>query len=178
MSRSIDCRRFAALAEREASGLATRREFRSLDRHRDACAACAARLREAGPLAAFAALAAAGREPSAGLWEGIRAGIHEEGRLGLAEGVALMRPSVRTALAAALFVALALLALAAPRLVPRPAPAPAPPERAAAPPAPETRRPTVESIESPDARVYEVKVFGEGDRFTDVVLIVDRGVDL
>ena len=38
--------------------------------------------------------------------------------------------------------------------------------------------PTVESIRSEDATVYEMKVFGEGDQVTQLVMIFDEGIDL
>ena len=43
---------------------------------------------------------------------------------------------------------------------------------------PAALHPTVESIESPGARIYEVKLFGENERVTEVVMIVDQGIDL
>jgi hypothetical protein len=38
--------------------------------------------------------------------------------------------------------------------------------------------PTLESVASPEARVVEFKIFGEREQVTEVILILDRGVDL
>ena len=38
--------------------------------------------------------------------------------------------------------------------------------------------PTVESIQSEDATLFEMKVFGEQDQVIQVVMILDDGIDL
>jgi predicted anti-sigma-YlaC factor YlaD len=38
--------------------------------------------------------------------------------------------------------------------------------------------PTLESVASPEARVVEFRIFGEREQVTEVILILDRGVDL
>lgn len=177
MTRELDCAAFAPLARREARGEVTAREFDALDRHRESCEACAATMRSADPLVLFQRLAA-GERPAvawAGLWEGVRAGIRSEGSLGLGEGLRLVRPSARVAAAAVLVVGLAVAALAVPRLTPETPPVAAVPDL---PVLPASLHPTVESIESPGARVYEVRLFGENERVTEVVMIVDQGIDL
>ena len=177
MTRAKDCAAFEALARREARGEISAREFAALDEHREACPRCAAAMRRADPLAAFRVLAAEERPEAAwtGLWEGVRAGIRAEGSLGLGEGLRLVRPSSRVAAAAVLVVGLGIAALAVPRLAPPAAPVAAAPER---PFVPAALHPTVESIESPGARIYEVKLFAENERVTEVVMIVDQGIDL
>jgi anti-sigma factor RsiW len=177
MTPVIDCAAFRSLAKREAKGQVSAREFAALDRHRERCARCAAAMRQDDSLAAFRALAAEERPAAAwaGLWEGVRAGIRAEGSLGLGEGLRLLSPTSRVAAAALLVVGLAVAALAVPRLKPQLPPVAAAPDR---PVLPAVLHPTVESIQSPGARIYEVKLFGENERVTEVVMIVDQGIEL
>lgn len=177
MTRQMNCAEFAALAAREARGEVSAREFAALDRHRESCARCADAMRESDPLALFRGLATEERPAAAfaGLWEGVRAGIRTEGSLGLGEGLRLVRPSSRVAAAAVLVLGLAIAALAVPRLTPQAPPVASAPER---PVFPAVLHPTVESIQSPGARIYEVKLFGENERVTEVVMIVDQGIEL
>jgi hypothetical protein len=177
MTPATRCAAFEALAEREARGEISAREFAALDEHRETCSRCAAAMRRTDPLAAFRVLAAEERPAAswAGLWEGVRAGIHAEGSLGLAEGLRLVRPSSRVAAAAVLVVGLGIAALAVPRLAPSTVPVATVPDH---PVVPAVLHPTVESIESPGARIYEVKLFGENERVTEVVMIVDQGMEL
>jgi len=178
------CEEVRRLRAREAVGLLTAREFAALDRHTESCSACAERHRQDDPLALFQALAAE-RQPAsfwAGLWSGVRVGVQEEGSLGPLEGLSLLRPSYRAALAALLILGVGLLALVTfelpgteePRLSAEVVPA-----SALGPLTPgAVQMPTVESIESPGARIYDLKLFGEGDEVTELVLIFDEEIEL
>jgi len=178
MTRVIDCAAFGRLAKLEARGEISAQEFAALDHHREGCERCARSMRSTDPLALFKGLAAEERPAAswAGLWEGVRAGIRSEGSLGLGEGLRLVRPSSRVAAAALLIVGLAVAALAVPRLTPQAPPVAAVPDSPVLPAL--VLHPTVESIQSPGARVYEVKLFGENERVTEVVMIVDQGIEL
>lgn len=182
MSRA--CAGFERLMRLEASGNLTARQFARLDRHREACAACSARLAEQDPLDLFHRLveAAPAAEWRAGMWEGIRAGIQEEGRLELGESFRLLRPAYQVGLAAVLALAVGLVALWAPPVVRSPGPTREVSGRMQRTGLPgdsaEVPLPTVESISSPGARIYEMKVFGEGDRVSELVLIFDESIDL
>lgn len=173
------CEGFRKLHERDASGELTARQFARLDRHREACPACLALARGADPLQVFQALARESRDE--GFWTGtnraLRAGIREEGRLGPAESLLLLRPAYRVALAAMLVLALGLVAgVLSPSLeVPTEEPPAAVVTGMAAG---EVMVPTVESIQSENATVYEMKVFGEDDQVIQVVMIFDDGIDL
>lgn len=48
----------------------------------------------------------------------------------------------------------------------------------AVPAAASSSLPTLESVASADARVVEFRIFGEREQVTEVILILDRGVDL
>ena len=177
MTPVIDCAALGTLAKREARGEISAQEFAALDHHREACSRCAGAMHRTDPLAMFGRLSEEERPAAAwtGLWEGVRAGIRAEGSLGLREGLRLVRPSSRVAAAAVLVVGLAIAALAVPRLAPQSPSEAAVPDR---PVLPAALHPTVESIESPGARIYEVKLFGENERITEVVMIVDQGIEL
>jgi hypothetical protein len=180
------CDRFRALAAHEAAGTLTARQFAGLDAHRESCPGCAAEAREGEPLRLFRALRDETREPAfwAGFDHALRAGMQEEGHLGFAESLQLLRPAYRVALAAVLVLGLGLTAgLLAPEF-----------QRQAVPdldgsarlvqlqdtslPEGEVLPPTVESIRSDEATVYEMKVFGEGNEVTQLVMIFDEGIDL
>jgi hypothetical protein len=173
------CEGFRNLHELEQSGELTARQFARLDRHREACSSCLALARQADPLGLFRVLSQESRDDV--FWTGtnraLRAGIREEGRLGPAESLLLLRPAYRVALAAVLVLALGLVAgVLSPSLEVPPAEAP---EAMLAGGAPgEVMLPTVESIQSEDATVYEMKVFGEEDQVIQVVMIFDDGIDL
>jgi len=180
----LGCDDASMLARRELEGRLTAREFASLDRHRGRCAVCGARGRAADPLALLERLREEPEPPDrwAGLWDGIRAGVHEEGRLGPGETLWLLRPAYRMAAAAAVVIGMGLAAVAALRF---PGPArpdqPAPSLSADLPPAAGEAAsflPTVESIGSAEARVYDMKVFGADGQVTELVLIFDAGIDL
>jgi hypothetical protein len=178
-----DCSEFRRLHRREVAGELSGRDFRRLDRHRAACAGCAELARQEDPLALFRPLAADRRDEAfwVGLNEAIRAGIREEGRLGPGETLRLLRPAYRVALAAVLVVIVGALALVLPPALEGPGggEATGAPEvlfTGSAPGA--VTLPTVESIRSPEATVYEMKVFGEGEQVAELVMIFDEGIDL
>jgi hypothetical protein len=173
------CEGFRKLHELEASGELTARQFTRLDRHREACPSCLALARQADPLGLFQTLSQESRDD--GFWAGtnraLRAGIWEEGRLGPAESLLLLRPAYRVALAAVLVLALGLVAaVLSPSLEVPPAEWPEAVVTGAAPG--QVMLPTVESIQSEDATLYEMKVFGEEDQVIQVVMIFDDGIDL
>ncbi len=169
------CEGFRKLHELEAAGELTARQFVRLDRHREACPSCLTLAQHADPLRLFQALAQESRDD--GFWTGLnralRADIREEGRaLGL-----LPRPAYRVALVAVLVLALGLVAgVLSPSLEVPPAEPPAVVETGVAPR--EVMLPTVEFIQSEDAMVYEMTVFGEQDQVIQVVMIFDDGIDL
>ncbi len=168
------CERFRKLHELEAAGELTARQFVRLDRHREACPSCLTLAQHADPLRLFQALAQESRDDAfwAGSNRALRAGIAEEGRPGL-----LLRPAYRVALAAVLVLALGWMAgVLAPSLEVPPAQPPAVMVTGVAPG--EVMLPTVESIRSESATVYEMKVFGEQDQVIQVVIIFDDGIDL
>ena len=151
----------------------TAREFAALDRHRDACDACALQDPGQDSLAMFAVLR--DRRPDAvvwsGLWPRVREGIAAPNRLPGWAGPSLLRPAYRVAAAVALVIGLGLLALG--WLEP-----PAAPPLPAVPAVPGPAVATVESIGSPGARVYDMRVIGEDDQVTELVLIFDEEIDL
>lgn len=173
------CAPFRRLMEIEAAGELTRRQFARLDQHRERCAECADLARAADPLRLFRRLAGDRREPEfwTGMNRGLRAALREEGRLSPSESFRLLRPIYRVAAAAVLVLTAGILALVlAPDLQP-PLPADVGIGQVLGPTA-ETLDPTVELIRSPEATVYEMKVFGEGDRVTELVMIFDEGIEL
>ena len=172
------CEGFRKLHELEAAGELTARQFVRLDRHREACPSCLTLAQHADPLRLFQPLAQESRDDSfwTGLNPALRAGIREEGRLGPAQGL-LLRPEYRVALVAVLVLALGLVAgVLSPSLEVPPAEPPAVAVTGVAPG--EVMLPTVEFIQSEDATVYEMKVFGEDDQVIQVVMILDDGIDL
>jgi hypothetical protein len=184
MSRCDEFRKLQAL---EIADELTARQFARLDRHRAACPGCAAEARRDEPLELFQALAGETRDESfwSGFQQSLHAGMQEEGRLGPSESLLLLRPAYRVALAAVLVLGLGLMAgLLAPDLEPQ-APADGLPGDALAArmfpmdsAGDEIMLPTVESIESDEAMVYEMKVFGENDEVTQLVMIFDEEIDL
>ena len=153
------------------------REFAALDRHRDTCDACALQDPGEDSLAMFAELRHRRPDPVVwtGLWEGVREGLREgiaaPDRLPGSTGLSLLHPAYRVAAAVALVIGLGLLALGwmEPPVAPRVPPTPAAPGPAVA---------TVESIRSPHARLYDMRVIGEDDQGTELVLIFDEEIDL
>jgi len=176
---SAVCEGFRELHELETSGELTRRQFVRLDRHREACLSCQAQSQQTEPLRLFQVLAQDGRDD--GFWLGtnraLRAGISQEGRLGPSESLMLLRPVYRVALAAVLVLALGVVAMTlSPSLELAPPESPALVVMGTAPE--EVTLPTVESIQSEDARIYEMKVFGEEEQVIQVVMIFDDGIEL
>ena len=103
----------------------------------------------------------------------LRAGL-EDGRR---EPGLLLRPAYRVALAAVLVLALGLVAgVLSPSLEAPPAERPEAVVMGGAPG--EVMLPTVESIQSEDATLYEMKVFGLDDLVILVVMILVDGIDL
>lgn len=171
------CERFRKLHELEAAGELTARQFVRLDRHREACSSCLTLAQHADPLRLFQALAQDRRDDEfwTGLNRALRVGITEEGRLRPPQG--LLRPAYRVALVAVLVLALGLMAgLLSPSLEVPPADPPAVLVTDVAPG--EVMLPTVEFIQSEDATVYEMTVFGEDDQVIQVVMIFDDGIEL
>jgi hypothetical protein len=158
--------------------------------HIHACPDCHARVLARDPLQIFAPLADEQRptESWAGFWEAVRADIHavEEERPSLWTWAA--RPAFAWSAAAALL--LAVLALALPISRPQAPPA-APPAIPAATSAEswhdvlpsdgrigEPGPPTLEEVRSPSAHVLSMKVYGHDQSVTEVVMIVDGGIQL
>jgi hypothetical protein len=147
-------------------------EFARFDDHRESCAECATAFRAVDPLGLFSALAE--DRPSPEIAAALEAGLRE----GIARAD---RRSRRTAVGLGVAAALVLMAgVTALGILPGPE---AGSSREVGGPATlepmaQIQAPTVESIDSPDARVYEMKVFGEGDRVTQLVLIFDEGIEL
>lgn len=176
---SSACEEFRKLYELEVSDALTARQFVRLDRHRDACPACRELAQQTEPLRLFQVLAQDSRDD--GFWMGtnraLRTGISEEGRLGPGESLLLLRPVYRVALAAVLVLALGLLAAVLSPSLELPTPEPSALMVMGMAPG-EVMLPTVEFIQSENARVYEMKVFGEQDQVIQVVMILDDGIDL
>ena len=169
------CEGFRKLHELEAAGTLTARQFVRLDRHREACPSCLTQAQRADPLRLFQALAQEGRDDAfwTGLNGALRAGI-EEGRR---EQGLLLRPAYRVALAAVLVLALGWMAgVLSPSLEVPPEEPPAVVVTGVAPG--EVTLPTVEFIQSENATIYEMMVFGEEDQVIEVVMIFDDGIDL
>jgi hypothetical protein len=153
--------------------------------HIHACADCHARVLARDPLQLFAPLSdeERGEEFWAGFWPAVRADIHalEARRRSWRDRV--FRPAVAWAAAAGAVAVAALVVVA--RLGgggPEPAGGgegwpealPVRPAVVAASPA----VPSVEDVRSPTAKVLSVKVYGEGEAVTEVVLIVDERIEL
>ncbi len=173
------CRPFQKLLDLEASAGLSAREFAQLDRHRESCPECAERFRTADSLHLFQRLADDSRKPE--FWSGwdlgLRTAMQEEGRLSLAESFRLLRPVYRVGMAAVVVLVAGVVALIVPPVLDVPAPAEIRLGAIAAPGG-QTLEPTVEMIRSPKATVYEMKVFGDGDQVTQLVMIFDEGIEL
>ncbi len=170
------CEGFRKLHELEVAGELTARQFVRLDRHREACPSCLTLAQHGDPLRLFQALAQESRDD--GFWMGVnralRAGMKEGGRPGPAQGL-LLRPAYRVALAAVLVLGL-MAGVLWPSLEVPPADPPAVVVTGVAPG--EVMLPTVEFIQSEDATIYEMKVFGEENQVIQVVMIFDDGIEL
>lgn len=178
----FDCERISAYLDSYLEGQVPPPEARAMRLHIHACSACREQVLKRDPLQLFAPLAdeERGEEFWAGFWPAVRADIHAAEAEATTWSARLLRPALAWGAAAAMFL-VAVLALLRPGPVEQ--------ERRNAFPAglvnlPEAARtggpslPTVEQVRSPSARVLSMKVFGEGEAVTELVLIVDEEIQL
>jgi len=186
----FDCERVRAYLDSYLEGQIPPPEARAMRLHIHACAACRPRVLERDPLQLLAPLAdqERGEEFWAGFWPAVRAGIHAERARPSGLRARFARPALAWAAAAALIL---LAGLALLRSL-RPASeqpggvmvadsAAREPWQEVLPdsgPIGEPVLPTVEEVRSPSAQLLSMKVFGEDEAFTEVVLIVDEAIEL
>jgi hypothetical protein len=186
----FDCRRVRDYLDSYLQGQVPPPEARAMRLHFHACPDCQPLVLARDPVQLFSALSDEGRSEEfwVGFWPAVRAAIHaaevEEGSW----RARLFRPAYAWGAAAAMLL-LAVLALLGPWQAPSPPAQEAPAVLQAAsdgwqevlPSAGrigEPSLPTVEEVRSPSAKVLSMKVFGEGEAVTEVVLIVDEGIQL
>ena len=186
----FDCGRIKAYLDSYLEGQVPPPEARAMRLHIHACASCRPMVLARDPLQILAPLAdqEQGEEFWAGFWPAIRADIHAEKarREGLRS--ILARPAVAWAAAAALLLVASLALVRTWRLDPadlgRPAVAASPVQdewQHVLPDSGHIGEPvlaSVEEVKSPSARIVSMKIFGEDEAVTEVVLIVDEAIDL
>lgn len=186
----FDCERVKAYLDSYLEGQVPPPEARAMRLHIHACAGCRPKVLARDPLQLFAPLAdqEQGEAFWAGFWPAVRADIHAERARGEGFRSFFARPSVAWATAAALLVVAGLALARTWRLEPADLGRPTAAEIAAAdqwqrvlPDTGQIGAPalaSVEEVRSPSAQVLSMKVFGEDEAVTEVVLIVDAAIDL
>jgi len=186
----FDCERVKAYLDSYLEGQVPPPEARAMRLHIHACAECRPKVLARDPLQLFAPLAdqEQGEAFWAGFWPAVRADIHAERARGEGFRSFFARPSVAWATAAALLVVAGLALARTWRLEPADLGRPTAAEIAAAdqwqrvlPDTGQIGAPalaSVEEVRSPSAQVLSMKVFGEDEAVTEVVLIVDAAIDL
>lgn len=149
-----------------------------LARHLAACERC--RVRAASdPSRLFAVLRGVAPEPAPAwqpFWASVSAGGAERERARRARRAWVAASAAALLVAGALWLMRPGLLGPARRLETAALPAPAPAGAGAVLPA--SAPPTLEAITSPAARVVELKIFGEQDQVTEIILIIDEGIEL
>jgi len=187
----FDCGRVRAFLDSYLQGQVPPPERRAMRLHIHACADCHARVVARDPLQLFAPLADEEREEAfwAGFWPAVRADIHAVEAESSSWRGRFLRPSLAWSAAALLLVAALALARTwraaavlpeaaggAPivRTVPEGWHRVLPSRGSLGDPAP----PALEDVRSPSAKVLSMKVYGQDQAVTEVVLIVDEEIRL
>lgn len=186
----FDCERVNAYLDSYLEGQVPPPEARAMRLHIHACAGCRPKVLARDPLQLFAPLSdqEQGEAFWAGFWPAIRADIHAEKARKEGLRSVFARPAVAWATAAALFI-VAGLALARTWMLdpsdlgkgPRAEISASDPWQQVLPdtgPIGDPALASVEEVRSPSAQILSMKVFGEDEAVTEVVLIVDSAIDL
>ncbi|MBI3449122.1 MAG: zf-HC2 domain-containing protein [Acidobacteria bacterium] len=182
----FDCERVRAFLESYLEGQVPPPERRAMRLHIHACEACRSRVIARDPLQMFAPLADEERPDEfwAGFWPAVRADIHAAEAEARSWRARLLRPAIAWSAAAALLVVAAVAVVRPWRATPASRDfreAAAPDWRRVLPSAGQPGEPvpaTLEDVRSPSARVLTMKVYGRDEAVTEVVLIVDEGINL
>ncbi len=186
----FDCERVRAYLDSYLEGRVPPPEARAMRVHIHACPDCHRRVLARDPLQFFAPLADEERDEEfwAGFWPAVRADIHAAEAEARTWSARFLRPGFAWAAAAAMLV-VAAIAFLRPW---QPSPAGLEPPAVVQQPSSDAWEavlpaageidgpglPTVEYVRSPSAQVLSMKVYGEGEAVTEVVLIVDAEIQL
>ena len=187
----FDCDRVSALLESYLQGEVPPPERRAMRLHIHSCAECHAKVVARDPLQIFAPLSdeERGEEFWAGFWPAIRADIHAAEAESRSIWSWLRRPAFAWGAATVMMIVAAVAVMRGGRTAPTVVATSAGPAARAVTDAwmdvlPSAGRPgdptppTVEDVRSPSAKVLTMKVYGADQAVTEVVLIVDEGLNL